>query len=162
MLPYRLGDNKDPQLVKVLTSWIFELEKLQKNKLITQDLITSNQWNRSLWSQNRYIEIEFQFGDYVLWFPRVVSKHAPKVLRGWFGPCRIQYCLPNNTFLLVTIDKFDPNPMLININKLNHTSSLKTKPFNLYWLNLVTWSHMNLFKPKNMYHYRLNLKLFKP
>jgi hypothetical protein len=26
--------------------------------------------------------------------------------------------LPNNIILLVTIDKFDPNPMLININKL--------------------------------------------
>jgi hypothetical protein len=26
--------------------------------------------------------------------------------------------LPNNIFLLVTIDKFDLNPMLVNINKL--------------------------------------------
>jgi hypothetical protein len=26
--------------------------------------------------------------------------------------------LPNNIFLLVTIDKFDPNPILVNINKL--------------------------------------------
>jgi hypothetical protein len=34
------------------------------------------------------------------------------------GPYRIQCCLPNNTFLLVTIDKFDPNPVFVNINKL--------------------------------------------
>jgi hypothetical protein len=44
---------------------------------------------------------------------RIVSKHVPK-----FGPYRIQYCLPNNIVLLVTIDKFDPNPILVNINKL--------------------------------------------
>jgi hypothetical protein len=30
----------------------------------------------SLWSQNQFIETKFQFGDYVLWFPRVVSKHV--------------------------------------------------------------------------------------
>jgi predicted P-loop ATPase len=30
----------------------------------------------------------------------------------------IQYCLPNNITLLVTINKFDPNPILVNINKL--------------------------------------------
>jgi hypothetical protein len=30
----------------------------------------------------------------------------------------IQYCLPNNTSLLVVVDKFDPNPILVNINKL--------------------------------------------
>ncbi len=43
-----------------------------------QDLVAFNQWNKSLWSQNQFIEIEFQFGDYVLWFPRVISKHVSK------------------------------------------------------------------------------------
>ncbi len=33
-------------------------------------------------------------------------------------PYKIQYCFPNNTILLVTIDKFDPNPMVVNMNKL--------------------------------------------
>jgi hypothetical protein len=27
----------------------------------------------------------------------------------------IQYCLPNNTILLMIIDKFDPNLVLVNI-----------------------------------------------
>jgi hypothetical protein len=36
----------------------------------------------------------------------------------WFGPYWIQYYLPNNTALLVTVEKFDPNPILVNINKL--------------------------------------------
>jgi hypothetical protein len=47
--------------------------------------------------------------------------------------------LPNNTILLVTIDKFDPNPILVNINKLkpykfiaNRTLQLVlTKPSDL-------------------------------
>jgi len=45
----------------------------------------------------------------ILWFPRRVSKHALKFQRRWFGPYRTQYCSPNNTVLLVIIDKFDPN-----------------------------------------------------
>jgi hypothetical protein len=53
----------------------FNLEKLHENMLIAHDLVISNQWNRSLWSQNWYIKTKFQFGDYVLWFLRVVSKH---------------------------------------------------------------------------------------
>ncbi len=46
--------------------------------MIAHDLVASNQWNISLWSQNQFIETKFQLGDYVLWFPRVVFKHVPK------------------------------------------------------------------------------------
>ncbi len=59
LLPSRPGENKYPQLVRVLTSQLFELEKLQENRLITQDLVISNQWNKSLWSQNRFIKQSF-------------------------------------------------------------------------------------------------------
>jgi len=52
MLPFKPGETKDPQLVRVLISRLFKLEKLQANRLITHDLITSNQWNKSLWSHN--------------------------------------------------------------------------------------------------------------
>ena len=31
---------------------------------------------------------------------------------------RVQYLLPNNTILLVTVDKFDPDPVIVNISKL--------------------------------------------
>jgi hypothetical protein len=46
--------------------------------LIAHDLVASNQWNRSLWSQNQLFETKFQFGNYVLWFLGAVSKHVPK------------------------------------------------------------------------------------
>jgi hypothetical protein len=77
-LPSRLSDNIDPQLVKVLTSQLSKLEKIQENELIMQDQVVYNKWNRSLWSQNRFIETKLQFGKYVLWFPGADSKHAPK------------------------------------------------------------------------------------
>jgi hypothetical protein len=70
-----------------------------------------------------------QFGDYVLWFPRAIKAHTPKFPRWWFGPYKIQYCLPNNTVLLVTIDKFDPNPVLVNINKLKSYKFIEDQTF---------------------------------
>jgi hypothetical protein len=39
--------------------------------------------------------------------------------------------LPNNIILLVTIDKFDPNPMLVNINKLKLYRFIKEKNLQL-------------------------------
>jgi hypothetical protein len=56
LLPFKLGQIYDPNPIKVLTSHMSELEKLRDNWLIAQDLIASNQWNRSLCSQNWYIE----------------------------------------------------------------------------------------------------------
>jgi hypothetical protein len=52
MLPSKPSDDKDPQPIRVLTSWLYELKKLQENKLIAHDLVTSNKWNRLSWSQN--------------------------------------------------------------------------------------------------------------
>ena len=57
-------------------------------------------------------------GDYVLWFPKGANVHAGKLRNKWFGPYRVQYLLPKNTVLLVTVDKFDPDPVIVNINKL--------------------------------------------
>ena len=57
-------------------------------------------------------------GDYVLWYSKGTNVHARKLQNKWFGPYRVQYLLPNNTILLVTIDKFDPDPVIVNINKL--------------------------------------------
>ncbi len=41
-----------------------------------------------------------------------------KFKKKWFGPLRVQYCLPNNTIILVCVNKFEPNPILVNVNKL--------------------------------------------
>jgi hypothetical protein len=66
-----------------------------------------------------------------LWFLGSISKHAPKILRQWFGPYKIQYCLPNNIVLLVTIDQFDPNPVLVNINKLKPYRFIENRTLQL-------------------------------
>jgi hypothetical protein len=153
MLPSRPRDNRDPQVVKVLTNWLFELEKLHENKLIAHDLVASNQWNRSLWSHNRFIETKFQFGDCVLWFPKTITRDVLKFQRRWFGPCWIQYYLRNNVVLFITIDKFDPNLVLVNINKSKPYIFIENKTLQPILVKMVTWSLTNLFKPKNLYHY---------
>ncbi len=42
MLPSKPGENKYPQPIRVLTSQLSELEKLQEGKLIMQGLVASN------------------------------------------------------------------------------------------------------------------------
>jgi len=48
LLPSKPNEHVDPKPIKVLTNRLSKLEKLQENKLITHDLVASNQWNRSL------------------------------------------------------------------------------------------------------------------
>jgi hypothetical protein len=50
-------------------------------------------------------------GDIVIWFPKGKKEHTKKFQKWWFGSCKIQYYLPNNTILFVNIDKFEPNPI---------------------------------------------------
>jgi hypothetical protein len=89
-------------------------------------------WNRTLWSQQKNLEKQFSFGDYVLWFPKGNKSHLGKFTKKWFGSYRIQYVLPNNTMLMVTIEKFETNPLLVNVNKLKpiNTWNLKFKEKN--------------------------------
>jgi hypothetical protein len=53
-----------------------------------------------------------------MWFPKGNKSHLGKFTRKWFELYKVQYVLPNNTMLLVTIEKFETNPMLVNVNKL--------------------------------------------
>jgi hypothetical protein len=46
------------------------------------------------------------------------QSHLGKFKKRWFGPFKVQYCLPNNIILFVSVNNFEPNPILININKL--------------------------------------------
>jgi hypothetical protein len=118
--------------------------------LITHDLVASNECNRSLWPQNWFIETKFQFGDYVLWFLGAISKHAPKFQKQWLGPYQIQYCLPHNTILLVTIDKNDPNPVLVNSNKFKPYKFIEDKPLQpilVKFSDLVTYELVQTKEP---------------
>jgi hypothetical protein len=49
---------------------------------------------------------------------------------------QIQNCLPNNVILLVTIDKFGPNLMLVNINKLKPYKFIEDKTLQLLLVKL--------------------------
>jgi hypothetical protein len=44
--------------------------------------------------------------------------HLENFTEKWFGLYKIQFCLPNNIVRLIIVDKFDPNLILVNVNKL--------------------------------------------
>jgi hypothetical protein len=44
--------------------------------------------------------------------------HLGKFKIIWFGPFRIHYSLPNNIDILIFINNFEANPILVNVNKL--------------------------------------------
>jgi len=52
------------------------------------------------------------------WFPKGNKSYLRKFIRKWFGPYIVDYVLPNNIMLLVTIEKFETNLVLVNVNKL--------------------------------------------
>jgi hypothetical protein len=52
-----------------------------------------------------------------MWFPKGNKSHLGKFTRKWFRPYRVQYVLLNNIVLLVTIEKFETNLVLVNVNK---------------------------------------------
>ncbi len=89
-----------------------------------QKNVGANQSNIFLWSQQKNTEKMFQFGYYVLWFPKEKKTHLGILKKRWFGPFRVQYCLPNNIVLLVFVNNFEPNLILVNVNKL--------KPYNMW------------------------------
>ncbi len=53
-----------------------------------------------------------------MWFPKGNKSHLGKFIKKWFGLYIVNYVLLNNTMLLVTIEKFETNPMLVNVNKI--------------------------------------------
>jgi hypothetical protein len=109
---------------RVLTARLVDLEQMDSARHHAQQVAGERQWSRALWSQQHYRQKDFQLGDYVLWYPKGQKEHVGKFKNRWFGPYRIQYCLPNNTALLVTVAHFELDPIIININKL--------KPYQFY------------------------------
>jgi hypothetical protein len=50
-------------------------------------------------------------------FPKEKKTHLGKFKKISFGPFKVQYFLPNN-IVLIFINNFEPNPILVNVNKL--------------------------------------------
>jgi len=70
---------------------------------------------------------KFSSNDYVQCFPKGNKSHLGKFIRKWFGPYKVQYVLPNNIMLLVTIEKFETNLVLVNVNKLKPYKYMESK-----------------------------------
>ena len=103
---------------RVLAAKIADLDKLDETRLKAQTHQGQAQWNRAQWVQTQDKPHQFRMGDYVLWYPKGANVHVGKLQNKWFGPYQVQYLLPNNTVLVVTVDKFDSDPVIVNINKL--------------------------------------------
>jgi hypothetical protein len=68
-----------------------------------------------------------------LWHPKGTNVHADKLCSKWFSPYRVQYALPNNTVFLVSLQHFDPDPVVVNVNKLKPYQVLgNNSPADLY------------------------------
>ncbi len=72
---------------------------------------------------------------------KIFQSHLGKFTRKWFGPYRSQYVLPNNTMLLVTIEKFETNHVLVNVNKLKPYKYMEFEVQKKEQQMLVYWEH---------------------
>ncbi len=74
-----------------------------------------------------------------MWFPKGNKSHLGKFTRKWFGLYITQYVLLNNIVLLVTIEKFETNTMLVNMNKLKPYKHMESKSPKEEQQMLIYW-----------------------
>jgi hypothetical protein len=118
IIPITSGNEKDNTLERILISKITKLKKLQETRMQVIETVGIQQWSRALWNQQKNPNKQFDFGDYILWFPSGNKSHLTKFIRKWFGLYKVQYVFRNNTVLLVTIEDFETNLVLVSANKL--------------------------------------------
>jgi hypothetical protein len=94
-----------------------ELEHLDETCNEIVKWIGTRKWNTSLCVQQNHKIKTFVMGETILLFPKGRKEHTKKFKKPWFGSYKIQYSLLNDTIPFVNIDKFEPNPILVNINK---------------------------------------------
>ncbi len=76
-----------------------------------------------------------------MWFPKDDKSHLGKFTKKWFGPYRVQYVLANNIVLLVSIEKFETNHVLVNVNKF--------KPYKYMESKVQKQEHMLIYWEQN-------------
>ncbi len=54
----------------------------------------------------------------MLWFPKEEKEKVGNLKKRWYGMCKIQCLLPNNIVLFVILGNFEPNLVLVDVNKL--------------------------------------------
>jgi hypothetical protein len=62
-----------------------------------------------------------------LWFPKGNKSHLRKFIRKWFRSYKVHYVMPNNIVLLMIIEKFETNHVLVNVNKLKPYKCMESK-----------------------------------
>jgi len=80
-----------------------------------------------------------QFWHHVFWFPKCQKTNLGKYTNNWFGPYKIQLCLPNYIMLLVILDKFDLNLILVNVNNLKPYQFLDEEAHTINKVEPMYW-----------------------
>ncbi len=104
-------------MTQVLGTQLSKLEKLEEFQTFAAKTVGKRQWNRALWAQNHYPIKAFSLIDHVLWFPKHVRNTQGRSNNVGLDHTYLIF-LPYNITFLVIVNKFDPNPILVNINKL--------------------------------------------
>ena len=115
---YRNDTNHDYSLARTLVARFEGLEHVAEQRGDAQNA-NYDIWRRRInWFQGNKAKKIFKLGDYVLWYPKGQKTHIGKFKIRWYGPYRVRLVLPNHTVLIVSDQYFDPNPVLVNANKL--------------------------------------------
>jgi hypothetical protein len=76
-----------------------------------------------------------------MWLPKGNKSHLGQFIKKWFESYIVQYVLPNNIMLLVTIEKFENNPMLVNVNKFKPYKYMEFEVQKQEQQMLVYWEY---------------------
>ena len=125
---YRNDTNRDYSLAQTLVARFEELEHVAEQRGDAQNANYDIERRLINWFQGNKAKKIFKLGDYVLWYPKGQKTHIGKFKIRWYGPYCVQLVLPNHTVLIVSDQYFDPNPVLVNANKLKvyHTLQEQT------------------------------------
>jgi len=103
----------------------------QKNLLGVNSGIVFYGVGKSIQKKKSSLEIMY-FG-----FQKDIKHILGKFIKRWFGSYKVQFYLPNNIVPLVTLYKFHPDLMLVNVNKLKPYQILDEKAQITYRLEPI-------------------------
>ncbi len=107
---------KDFTMTRVLSTQLLKLEKLEGSWTLATKTTSKRQWNHALWAYNHY-QIKSSFSDHVFWFLKTQKGTHKQVQTTLVWTIQDSILFTNNTTLLMIVQQFDPNPILINIDK---------------------------------------------
>ncbi len=121
------GNERDNTPMKVLINKITEQEKLQEVKMWATEIIGIQQWNKTLWNQQKNLEKQFSFGDYVMWFSKGNKSHLGKFTRNGLDLTKYSMCCQITLCNWWPLRSLKLTPVLVNVSKLKPYKYMESK-----------------------------------